>query len=500
VPVHDRWRRAPSTDSPARPAPGAAGKRGLAGLLQGRSWLTFGLIDQVVFAVANAANTLLALALLNRSVAGVMLLSLSLGYFVIGVSRAFVGEVLLALASRYDDDRRGRLVRNGVTAALTNSGIAAVILFLVWLLLPVKGGVDLRYLIWLVPFLPSLLLHDTGRYSFLAARTPKRALAIDAVWVGTQLLAVAVMVAVGLTSAGGLLFCWGLGATAGATAFLVRTRTRPWAGNPRAWLAETRHLSGWFTATALVGQLQPQLVGFLVTSRLSAKELSGLRGAQTALLQPVQSFITAVMSLLVPRTSRLAAKVSLAGPDGRQAAHQLRRQTRMLALGFAALALVMIAIVVPVARTVLVRIPKFADIAPLALPIAIQPGIYLVQLPFSAALRGMHRAPLLFVQYLIFTTTSLIGLVVGADAGRLTGAAWGLTVGSAVGLVAQIALYWWAQRRLDHPDGERAAPSGEGPRGEGEDASPPPAAGAAEREGVSPARELTPEPAAPSLP
>jgi hypothetical protein len=486
-------------DSAARPSPTGADTPARGGLLRGRSWLTFGLIDQVVFAVANAANTLLALALLNRSVAGIMLLSLSLGYFVIGVSRAFVGEVLLALASRYDDDRRLRLVRNGVTAALTNAGIAAVVLFLVWLLLPVKGGVDLRYLIWVVPFLPSLLLHDTGRYSFLAARTPQRALVIDAVWVGTQLLAVVVMVVTGLTSAGGLLFCWGLGATAGAATFLLRSRIRPWSGNPRAWLSETRHLSGWFTATAVIGQLQGQLVGFLVTNRLSPKELSGLRGAQTALLQPVQSFITAVMGLLVPRTSRLAAKVSVAGEEGRRAAHALRRQTRLLALAFAVLAVVMIAIVVPVARLVLVRVPKFADIAPLALPIAIQPGIYLVQLPFAAALRGMHRAPLLFVQYVIFTTTSLSGLVVGARADRLPGAAWGLTVGSAVGLVAMIGLYWYAQRRLDHPDGQDAGPYGEGPYDEGprgEDAGPrPPAAGALNREGVSPVPALRPEPA-----
>jgi hypothetical protein len=420
------------------------------GRLRGSGWLTVGLADQVVFALANAGNTLLALALLDRARAGIMLLSLGIGYFVIGVNRAFCGEVLLALASRYEGERQARLVRNGIAAALSFAGCAAVVLMLVWLFLPATGGVDLRDLVWVVPFLPSLLLHDTGRYSYLAARRPQRALVIDAVWVGTQLLSVLIMSLAGLASAGGLLFCWGLGATAGASMFLFRSRIRPWSGNPRGWLAETRHLSGWFTATALIGQLQGQAVGFLVANRLSSRELSGLRGAQTALLQPVQNFITAVMGLLVPRTSRLAAKVALPGAPGRQAAHALRRQTRLLATGFAVLAVIMIAIVVPVARTLLVRLPKFADIAPLALPIAIQPGIYLVQLPFAAAIRGMHRAPLLFIQYLIFTTTSLSGLVLGARLDRLPGAAWGLTTGSAVGLVAMIGLYWYAQRRLDH--------------------------------------------------
>jgi hypothetical protein len=413
-------------------------------------WIGVGLIDQVVFAVANAANTLLALALLDRARAGIMLLSLGIGYFVIGVNRAFVGEVLLALASRYEGEQHRRLVRNGLAAALVAAVCAALVLLVVWHTVPAHIG-DLRDLVWVVPFVPSLLLHDTGRYSYLAARRPQNALVIDGMWVSTQILCVLILVLTGNVSADGLLVCWGLGATAGAGMFLFRSRIWPWRGNPRQWLAETRQLSGWFTATALIGQLQGQAVGFLVTNQLSPRELSGLRGAQTALLQPVQNFITAVMGLLVPRTSRLAADAAVPGDPGRQAAATLRRQTRTLALAFAVLGALLVAIVVPVARTVLVRVPKFADIATLALPIAIQPGIYLVQLPFAAAIRGLHRAHLLFIQYVIFTTASLSGLVLGAGWDRLPGAAWGLTTGSAVGLLAMIGLYWYAQRRLDEP-------------------------------------------------
>jgi hypothetical protein len=413
-----------------------------------------GLVDQVVIALANAGNTLLALALLDRTRAGVMLLSLGLGYLVIGVNRAFVGEVLLALASRYDDGRRARLVRDGAAAALAVGGCAAMLCLVVGLVFR-HGRVDLGDLVWVAPFLPSLLLHDTGRYTYLSARQPQRALVIDAIWVGTQLVGVLVMLLAGAASAGGLFVCWGLGATAGAGAFLLRSGVRPDRGSPRGWFAQTRRLSGWFTATAVIGQLQGQAVGFLVTNQLSARELSGLRGAQTALLQPVQNFITAVLALLVPRTSRLAAQA--AGGDGATAADRLRRQTRTLALAFAALGAVMVAVVVPVARTVLVRLPKFADIAPLALPIAIQPALYLVQVPFAAAIRGMHRASLLFVQYAIFTSASLTGLVVGAATDRLPGAAWGLTAGSVTGLVAMIVLYRHAQRRLGEDAGVAVA-------------------------------------------
>jgi hypothetical protein len=426
-------------------------------------WVTAGLVDQVVIASANAANTLLALALLDRTRAGIMLLSLGLAYLVMGISRAFVGEVLLALASRYDAERRERLVRQGLGTAATIGLLAAVILFVVWLVWPARGDVDLRDLVWVAPLLPMILLHDTGRYSYLAAREPAKALVIDLVWVGTQAVAVAVMIATGLSSAGGLFVCWGLGAAAGASVFLLRSGfLRGFRlGDPRQWFAVTRHLSGWFTATALIGQFQVQAVGFLVAGQLSARELSGLRGAQTAVLQPVQNFNTALMGLLVPRASRLAGDASRLAGDSAEAAAAaaagLRRQTRLLALAFAGLAALMVAVVVPVARTLLVHIPKFADIAPLALPMSIQAGIYLVQLPVTSAMRGMHRARMLFVQYVIFTATSLSGLVIGAHLDRLPGAAWGLTVGAAAGLAVMIGLYAYALRWLGDRSADRFA-------------------------------------------
>jgi len=101
--------------------------------------VTVGLVDQVVIALANAANNLLAVAVLDRSRAGVMLLSLGVGYFVIGINRAFVGEVLLTLASRYEGDRQARLIRDGASAALTLAGTAAVLSTLVWSVVPARA-------------------------------------------------------------------------------------------------------------------------------------------------------------------------------------------------------------------------------------------------------------------------------------------------------------------------------------------------------------------------
>ncbi|NJC68919.1 hypothetical protein HC031_04140 [Planosporangium thailandense] len=423
--------------------------------LRNARWVGAGLADQFVVACANAGNTVAALLLLDRNRSGVMLQSLALIYVVMFLNRAFVGDVLLALASRYEGECRDRLVRNGLAAAVTFAAAAAVVLLVIWAVWP---GNNLRDLVWIAPFLPVLLLQDTGRCSYLADRQPTKALVTDLVWVGTQAAAVVVMWLTGHASAPGLLVCWAIGAAAGLAVFLLRTGHRPWRGRPIRWLGETRHLSGWFTATAVIGQFQVLAVTFLVSGQLSSLALSGLRGAQTALLQPVQNFVTAVQGLVVPRASRLARDAArLPGVEGEQAGGSLRRLTWKLALAFTALAALMVAVMWPVATLVLVHIHKFKDIAPLALPVTLQAGIYVVQVPFTAALRAMHRARLLFVQYAVFTTASLTALVVGAHLHELKGAAWGLLLGAVVGLVVMIALYGYALRFLGQPEPERLA-------------------------------------------
>ncbi|MEN3309885.1 MAG: hypothetical protein V7603_6087 [Micromonosporaceae bacterium] len=409
--------------------------------MSGARWVTAGLVDQVVMASANAAMTLLPLGLLpNPQRAGTLVLSVGLGYFVLGLSREFVGSVLLAQASRLGGEQRARLVRHGLAAAFSVGCLAALVLLAVWEFWRHPGkNIDLPDLVWLAPFLPVILLHDAGRYAYLSEREPAKALVIDLVWVGTQALVIVAMVATGHTSPGLLLASWGIGACAGATTFLLRSGAKPWRGDPRRWLAETRHLSGWFTATALVGQIHVQAIGFLVSGRLSKPDLIYLRSGQTAFLQPVQNFVTAMMGLLVPRSSRLAGRGDRAG---------LHRQTARIAAGFAGLGVLMIAVVVPLAHLVLPHLPRYARIAPLALPIALQSGIYLLQIPFSAAVRGMQRARLLLLQYLIFSSASLTGLLVGAADRHLTHAVWGLVVGSATGLAAMVAMYVVAARRL----------------------------------------------------
>ncbi|WP_344610886.1 hypothetical protein [Dactylosporangium salmoneum] len=425
--------------------------RRLQGLRGASRFVGAGLLDQVVIAAANSANTLLGGILLPKEKFGALALALAVGYFAMYLNRAVVGDVLLALASRYDGEPRVRLARNGLATALCSGVVATVVFVALWALWPSRGEIDLRELIWVAPFMIPIMLHDTARCDYLADRRPDKALGIDLVWAGTQAVMVVVMILTHTSSAGGLLAVWGLGATAGITTYLFRERRLPWQGNPAAWLSETRHLSSWFTITAVVAQIQVLAISFVVAGRLSKVDLGNLRFVQTVQLQPVQNLITAITSLLVPRASRNAAEAAKPGPEGAQAALALRRQTRQLATAFAVLGALMVLIVWPVVSFVLVHTHKFAEAAPLALPIALQGAVYLLQVPFTAAMRGMHRARMLFVQYVVFAVVSLSGLTLGADWGGLHGAAWGLLTGSSAGLICMVVLYVYALRWVGPP-------------------------------------------------
>jgi O-antigen/teichoic acid export membrane protein len=425
--------------------------------LRNARWVGAGLLDQVVMAGANAANTLLGPILIQRDRAGIMLLSLGVGYLAMYLNRAFVGDVLIAMASRYEGERRDRLIRNGISAAGVSGLLGLVVFVVIWLAWPRGGNTDLRDLIWIAPFLPAIMAHDTGRCTYLADRKPEKALVIDLIWTGTQAVLVTAMVLTDTVTPAGLLAAWGFGAVVGSLVFWGREQQRPWAGNPRAWLSETRHLSGWFTATAVIGQFQLQAVNFLVGFRLSSGNISGLRFVQAIVMQPIQNFITAVQALIVPRASRKAADATRRpGAAGRAAAADLRRITRQLGLAFVVLGVLFVLVVWPVVSYALAHTHKWHDVAGLALPISMQGALYLIQVPFTAAIRAMHRAKLLFAQYLVFTTVCLTGLVIGTAHG-LEGAVWGLFTGTATGLACMIAMYLVAVRSLTAASGQAEA-------------------------------------------
>lgn len=387
-----------------------------------------GFTDQAFNAGSNAINGLVAGVLLGPLAYGRYVAAIGVAFIAVAVGRAFIGEVLLSRGVRAEGEEfRGQLRDASATALLL--GAASVVLAIgVWLL-----GFDLlRDLLWLVPFLPAALLSDAGRYAFLSHRRPQRSMLITGVGLLVQLGVVLALVVEKSVNPASLLVAWGVGITVSAVVGLSLMRINPFGGSPRRWVAETRHLSTWFTASAILAQLQNWAVLYFVGGFLGHAELGGLRMLQMLVLMPVQNFIWAMAGLIVPGYSHFSESGDLP---------RIRRRTRGLTAAFALMAVLLLALV-PLGEWLLsMLLPEYEEFGVLVWPIALQAGLYLVQSPLNAALRGMQQARYAFLQYAVFAAALLPAALVGAGYAGVVGAAYGMVVGAAAGAVAAYLLY-----------------------------------------------------------
>ncbi|MGH3712072.1 MAG: hypothetical protein ACRDT4_01185 [Micromonosporaceae bacterium] len=394
-----------------------------------------GLADQAFTAGANAVNGLVAGVLLGPALYGRYVASIGVAFIAVAVARAFIGEVLLTHSARAQGDELRGQVRDASATALMVGLAAAVVAVGIWAL-----GFDLlRDLVWLVPFLPVALLADAGRYAFLSQRRPQRSLVITGIALLTQLGIVVGLVLGDAVSAASLLAAWGAGTAVGAVVALFLAYVNPLRGSPRRWLAGTRHLSAWFTGSAILAQLQNWIVLYFVGGFLGHAELGGLRMLQMLVLMPVQNFIWALGGMLVPGYSHLAE----AGDVPR-----IRRRTRGLIGAFALVGVVLVALS-PVGSWLLsLLLPAYGAFGVLVLPIALQAGLYLVQSPLNAALRGLQQARYAFTQYAVFAAVILPASLFGAWYAGVEGAAYGMVAGAVAGGAAACLLYRRALQAL----------------------------------------------------
>ncbi|MGH3742219.1 MAG: hypothetical protein ACRDT1_12915 [Micromonosporaceae bacterium] len=393
------------------------------------------LFDQGFAAGANAVNGLLAGFLLGPASYGRYVAVIGIALIALAVSRAFIGEVLLTHTARVYGAEHHTQARNAATTAFGVGLIGMAVAGGLWLF-----GFDLlRDLLWLAPFLPSALLADASRYAFLSRRRPQRSMVITGVALLVQLAVVAGLVLTGNVWGGPLLAAWGIGASVGALVGLVMLRIDPLRGRPRQWISATRHLSGWFVASAALSQAYTWIVLYFVGGHLGAADLGGLRMLQMLVLMPVQNFIWALTGMIVPGYSSFAEKGDRA---------RIRRRTRGLVGGFAAVAVLLLALA-PLGELVVEELlPAYRPYQGLIVPLALQAGLYLVQSPLNAALRGMQQARRAFLQYAAFAAAILPASLTGAVLAGVRGAAWGMVLGAAVGGMVAYLHYRRALREV----------------------------------------------------
>lgn len=395
-----------------------------------------GVVDQIVSSGTNFATSLVAARLLAPDRFGSVVVALSIAVLVITAQRAFVGDTLLAYASAAEPARRAELARHAVTAAAV-LGCAGALVGLAVGSLPFALTRDVG---WMAVWLPAVVVQDSLRYVAISEGRPQRALLSDLVWALVQGLALVVVIVQDWESGPTVLATWGVGAIAGATLACFLAALNPLAGRPSEWLRETRHLSGWFAAQTLVAQSQAQVVVFVVGGVLGPAAIGGLRAMQLVLMQPLQTLLLAVQSLLVPRIARAASQ----GRFG-----QVAVLVRRLAVELAVLS-GLLAIGSYLLRDRIVELvfgEPFLRYADLMLPFAFAAVFLTARTPYTAATRGLQNARGIFVVQLTYTVVTVPAACAGAVGWGVEGAAWALSLGTGVLLGSAV---WVYRRSLDN--------------------------------------------------
>lgn len=398
-----------------------------------RSRAATGIADQIISSGTNFATGFVAGRLLDATLFAQFVIALSAAYIALGVQRALVGDPLLAYSAGFEEPERRRMAADATATALWLGVLATGLGVAAW----ATGWSLTRDMIWLAPWIPAVLVQDAGRYVYLAARRPDQALVLDVIWALVQAATVLGVWLLARPGPGLLAAAWGFGALAGALASLAISRRVPWRGSPRAWARESGHLSGWFTPTAILSQTQYQAVLFLVGGLLSADALGGLRGIQLVILQPVQTVMLAVTSLMVPHAARLYAS----GDRKSLSSSTWRLGAVFLVLGLATVVLVPLR-----AQFLQLVLPKYVGFAAIVPAIVAQAIVYAFVAPFVSALRGLQRARDLFVIQVLFALLTIAGVIIGARWYGVVGAAWGLTIASVGLVVGTIAAFVFGVR------------------------------------------------------
>jgi O-antigen/teichoic acid export membrane protein len=267
------------------------------GRLSRAGWI---IADQAVSALGNAALAIVVARLVSPTQFGAFALAFSLYSFLIGLSQALGGQVMLIRHAADDAPSRRRAASGATGAVVIFSTATAAILATASLELahPIRGAV-----LGVALFLPPLLIQDAWRSVFVSYGTPRSSFVNDLLWTVLQFGLVLLLATSGFRSASVYVVAWAAAAVPPAVLGSMQAGARPNLRQGLRFALRNRDLSLTLGAQwiALMGASQ---LAFVAVSAIGGVRVVGaLRGAQV-LLGPVNVISFAIASFAVPELVR----------------------------------------------------------------------------------------------------------------------------------------------------------------------------------------------------
>jgi O-antigen/teichoic acid export membrane protein len=394
---------------------------------QGVGRLSWGVADQALSSLTNFGIGICVARLLGTSELGAFSLAFVTYLVALSATRGLATDPLLVRYSGVEPASWRRAVKDA-TGMVT---VVGLILGACCVTAGVLLGGSLRpAFVSLGLMLPGLLLQDSWRYSFFAARRGKLAFVNDLVWALALIPALAIAVATDHADVFGLTLAWGGSALVATLLGAVHARLVPRLRGTTKWLREQHDLALRYLGENLTvsGAHQLRTYGLSVIAGLAA--VGSIRAAEL-LVGPVSVVLMGVANMAVPEAVRLR----------RRSTRQLRGFCLAVAGGQAAVAIAF-------GTTMLLLPGRFGSqllgasweparqlLVPMTLTVA-NNGLSTAAI---TGLRALGAASSSLRASLITSSACMIGGLLGAATGGAPGAAWGVAAGTAIGA----ATWWW---------------------------------------------------------
>lgn len=382
--------------------------------------------DQAVSSLANAALSIVIARTVSPTEYGAFALAFSIYTFLVAISQALAGQVVMIRYSATEGEVRARAAAaaagTSVVLGLASAAVLAVVSL--GLQMPLRS-----VLLAVAVLLPALMLQDTWRTVFVSRGTPRQAFTNDLLWTALQVVLIGGLLALSVAQAVWYVLAWGIAALVAAVYGVRQSGAPPRLRAARPFLLNHRDVSlpSFANALAILGATQVAFV--LIAAVGSIEAVGALRAAQT-LLGPLNIVGFALSAFAVPEIVR----------------HELSRRGLVLA----ALALSGVLVAVDLAwGAVLLLLPDSVgeqilgetwDLAREALPgLVVFTACIGATVGATAVMRALARA-----NY-AFWTSALLGPLVlalsvgGVSAFGVSGAAWGFALAAAL----VVAPAWW---------------------------------------------------------
>jgi O-antigen/teichoic acid export membrane protein len=384
----------------------------------------WGFVSQGASSVTNFGLSLLAGIFLGPKGLGVVFIGFTLYLLALGFQRSLFSDPLISTSSSSEAAQTKADSRAALSACLVWASVVCIAFVSIGL--GVGGDVGDGLLIF-APWIIPVLIQDYWRVVLFRDGRGRAGAFNDVVWMIT--MAVATPIVLLHPNESTIVASWGLGAVVSTLLGLRQTRLLParLSTTQRWWRSKGWPLGRWLAAESIVYALGSQGLVILLVPIVGAGSLGGLRAVQT-LFAPLSLLAPALYLPAFPYLSRTVGEFETqAGAFATRLGGFAALLTGLYVLGAAA-----------VGSTLLGSVfgDPFRGFGSLIWPVGLGELAVAGTLGFSMLIKAERRGRAILVCRSVGSISALVFAVSLAYVSGIDGAAWGMSLGAALGAAA----------------------------------------------------------------